>query len=85
MLGRVLGRKSRPLTLPIAPLMAAALGFEIADALGLKNTIHRDRVMKLVQSTRITPAWLIAAGYPFTTNLEVALGRWRDETEGRFD
>jgi nucleoside-diphosphate-sugar epimerase len=84
-LGPIVGRRSRPLTLPIAPLMAAALMFEAANAVGIKNTIHRDRVMKLVQSTRITPAWLTSSGYQFSTNLEAALTRWRDETDGRFD
>jgi nucleoside-diphosphate-sugar epimerase len=84
-LGRVVGRRSRPLTLPIAPLLAAAMVFEAANAVGIKNTIHRERVMKLVQSTRITPGWLQASGYEFSSNLESALTHWRDETQGRFD
>jgi nucleoside-diphosphate-sugar epimerase len=84
-LGRVLGRPGKPLTTPISPLLFAARLFEMANALGLRNSIHRERVMKLVQSTRITPAWLQSAGYQFSTNLEIALTRWRDETAGRFD
>jgi nucleoside-diphosphate-sugar epimerase len=84
-LGRIVGRPSRPLTLPIAPLLAAATVFEAANALGIKNTIHRDRVMKLVQSTRITPGWLVSSGYEFQSNLESALNQWNDETNGRFD
>ncbi len=84
-LGRIVGRRSRPLTLPIAPLLAAAMVFEAANALGIKNTIHRERVIKLVQSTRITPGWLLASGYSFGSDLESALKQWNDETDGRFD
>ncbi len=83
--GRVTGRETRPMTMPLAPIMAAASLFEIASRFGLKTPIHRDRVMKLVQSTRIEPGWLRENGYAFSTDLEAALTRWRDETDGRFD
>lgn len=83
--GRVTGRKSTPLTVPLAPMLLAALVFEIAAALGVKSAIHRERIMKLVQSTRITPGWLQANGYQFSTNLEAALRQWSDETGGRFE
>ena len=85
MLGPIVGRRSRPLTLPIAPLLAAAMVFEAANALGIKNTIHRERVIKLVMSTRITPGWLNASGYAFRSDLAGALKQWNDETDGRFD
>lgn len=85
MLGPIVGRPSRPLTLPIAPLLAAAMVFETANALGIKNTIHRERVIKLVMSTRITPGWLNAAGYAFKSDLAGALKKWNEETAGRFD
>jgi nucleoside-diphosphate-sugar epimerase len=84
-LGRLIGKRRKPPTLPVTPLLVAASAFEVLNALGVKNTIHRDEVMKLVRSTRISPEWLKSNGYPFTTDLEVALGRWRDETQGRFD
>ena len=84
-LGRIVGRRARPLTVPIAPLLVAATAFEAANALGIKNTIHRERVIKLVMSTRITPGWLNTAGYEFKTDLESALRQWNAETAGRFD
>ena len=84
-LGRIVGRKARPLTVPIAPLLVAATAFEAANALGIKNTIHRERVIKLVMSTRITPGWLNASGYEFKSDLESALRQWNAETAGRFD
>jgi len=83
--GRVTGHRAHPMTVPLGPIMAAAGLFEVASLLGLKTPIHRDRVMKLVQSTRIHPGWLRETGYAFSTDLEAALTRWRDETGGRFD
>lgn len=81
---RVCGFKRKPPTVPIAPLMAAASVFEGLSALGLKTPIHRQRVMKLVQSTKIDPGWLKRADYTFSTRLETALEAWRDETSGSF-
>jgi nucleoside-diphosphate-sugar epimerase len=83
--GRITGKPRNPPTLPVAPLRLVAHGFEIANALGLKNTIHRDRVMKLVLSTRVKPGWLLASGYAFATDLDAALADWSRETNGRFD
>ncbi len=84
-LARVIGRDFRPVTIPLAPMLVAAQLFEWANALGFKSWIHPDRVMKLVQSTRISPAWLLANGYVFSTDLEAALRAWSAETDGRFD
>lgn len=81
---RVCGFKRKPPTVPIAPLMAAASVFEGLSALGLKTPIHRQRVMKLVQSTKIDPGWLKRVDYTFSTRLETALEAWRDETSGSF-
>lgn len=80
----VTGRRYSPPTLPIAPLLWTAGLFEAASAVGLKNPVHRDRVMKLVRSTKVAPGWLQASGYRFSSNLEIALKRWSDETGGRF-
>jgi nucleoside-diphosphate-sugar epimerase len=82
--GRVTGFKSNYPVVPVAPLLLAATLFEVANALGVKNPVHRERVMKLVQSTRIAPEWLLANGYVFSTRLEQALEHWRDETQGTF-
>lgn len=82
---RVAGYPSTHPTLPVAPLLAAASLFEAADALGIQNPIHRERVMKLFNSTRVSPAWLLANGYTFEHTLESALAGWAEETEGRFE
>ncbi|MDZ4052114.1 MAG: hypothetical protein U1E24_02465, partial [Phenylobacterium sp.] len=83
--GRVTGRPERPMTAPLVPLLLIASLFEVAAAAGLKTPIHRERVMKLVRSTRIAPAWLLANGYGFELDLDRALGDWAQETGGRFD
>lgn len=82
---QVAGFSARVPTVPLGVLMMAAGAFEAAAAMGLKTPIHRERVMKLVRSTRIAPGWLVAAGYAFNTDLRGALESWRDETDGRFE
>ncbi len=81
---RVCGFKGRHATLPVAPLYVAAGLFEVANRLGLPNPVHRERILKLVKSTKVIPAWLQARGYIFRTDLEQALIAWRDETNGTF-
>jgi nucleoside-diphosphate-sugar epimerase len=82
--GRVAGFSTGYVTLPVWPLLLAAWPFELLNSLGVNTPIHRERVLKLVQSTRIQPAWLQARGYEFASNLEAALTLWRDETKGAF-
>jgi len=68
-----------------APVMLAAAGLcEAATWLGFPNPLHRERVMKLVKSTRIAPVWLVEHGFEFRTDLRSALERWRDESDGLF-
>lgn len=83
--GRVTGHDVRPMTAPLGPMLLAAAAFEFASLFGVKTAIHRERVMKLVQSTRITPRWLTSRGYSFATNLEGALSLWAQESNGRFE
>lgn len=80
----VAGFRSRVPTVPLGLLLAAAGAFEAASVVGLKTPIHRERVMKLVRSTRVAPGWLVRNGYAFSTDLRSALTQWRDETGGRF-
>lgn len=83
--GRVTGHPRRPLTAPLAPLLLIASLFEVAAAAGLKTPIHRERVMKLVRSTRIAPAWLLEQQYEFELDLDRALQAWAHETKGGFE
>ncbi|NQW11442.1 MAG: NAD(P)-dependent oxidoreductase [Alphaproteobacteria bacterium] len=61
---------------PNAVIMAAAMGFEALNWIGLRNGINRDRVRKLQISTNTRPRRLIEAGYRFETDLEAGLRGW---------
>jgi nucleoside-diphosphate-sugar epimerase len=80
----VAGFTRRHPVVPAAVMLAGAWLCAAVTLLGFPNPMHRERVMKLVQSTRIAPAWLQANGFEFGANLRSALERWRDETGGRF-
>ncbi len=82
---RVAGYPSAYPTVPAGPLLAAASLFEAANAVGVRNPVHRARVMKLMNSTRVAPAWLLASGYQFERDLERSLTEWAEETAWRFD
>lgn len=73
---------SRPLgTIPLKPLLGVA---RVLDAAGLKAFDPR-RVVKLVNSTNIVAAELVAREYPYRTDLESALRHWHaHEPGGRF-
>ena len=83
--GAVTGHPRHPATLPLPAVMAAARACEAAARLGIKTSFHSERVLKLVQATRIRPAWLTEHGYAFQTDLATGLGAWAAETAGRFD
>lgn len=82
---QVMNRPFRPATAPLPALLLASRLFEAANAMGVKTPIHRERVMKLVRSTRIAPQWLIDHGYEFDLDLVSSLKSWAQETEGRFE
>jgi nucleoside-diphosphate-sugar epimerase len=82
--GKVSPVKTDYPVLPIAPLLGVAWGFELLAHLGFKTPIHRERIWKLVRSTRIRPGWLTANGYQFDSDVESALRAWSEETEGTF-
>lgn len=66
-------------TVPLALMHAAAIPFEVANAMGLKNGICRERIDKLVKSTAMLPARLTEDGYRFSFDLESALRDWLAE------
>ena len=89
-----IGGLARPRgTLPLALMLAVARTFELLDALGLEalnalglpNSINRNRVGKLVRSTNIEPAMLMALGYEYRTDLVSALKTWEAaQPQGEF-
>lgn len=64
--------------IPTSLMMCAALPFEVINSIGLRNSVCRARVKKLLHSTFVMPARLLADGYQFETNLAEGLRLWRD-------
>ncbi|GFO54716.1 UDP-N-acetylglucosamine 4-epimerase [Geomonas sp. Red276] len=72
-------------TIPLSVMVNAARPFQLLNALGLKNPIHPSRMRKLVRSTNIVPGELVARSYPYATDLEEGLTRWKkDDPAGDF-
>ncbi|WP_062016801.1 NAD(P)-dependent oxidoreductase [Aureimonas sp. AU4] len=69
---------------PLGVMNAAALPFEILNKAGLRNGIDRERIAKLVYSTRIHPGWLTQSGYRFESDLASALADWREQSHSSF-
>lgn len=82
---QVMNRPFRPAAAPLPVLLLAARLFEAANAMGARTPIHRERVMKLVRSTRVAPQWLMDQSYGFELDLVSSLKSWAQETEGRFE
>lgn len=82
---QVMDRPFQPASAPLPALLTVARLFEAANAMGAKTPIHRERVMKLVRSTRIAPQWLIDQDYNFELDLRSSLASWAQETQGRFE
>jgi nucleoside-diphosphate-sugar epimerase len=77
------GSFAKPMgTLPAKLLEAAAIPFEVLNAVGIKNPIHRKRIAKLHESTNIMPAWLMENGFTFQTTLKSAIQEWKSESPG---
>lgn len=69
----------RPILLPLFVLMPAAFGFEILNAIGLKNSINRARIMKLYKSTNIIPEKLDQLGFEYKYSVIDSLLDWQKE------
>lgn len=83
---KVGGYEPAKLVLPLMPFLVLGFGFEILNALGLKTSINRARVMKLNRSTNIVPKALGDLGFTYGFDLEGALTDWKaDSTTHDFD
>lgn len=70
-------------TVPKFIVLTAAKIFQVFNVFNVG--IHPDRVMKLIRSTNIYPSWLDERGISIPGNIESALKRWSDETDGKFN
>jgi nucleoside-diphosphate-sugar epimerase len=72
---------SRPrATIPLSLMLFAGYLFELAGKIGLRTSINRARVMKIVQSTNIRPVKLVESRYPFQFDLARALRHWKEHS-----
>jgi nucleoside-diphosphate-sugar epimerase len=81
----VAGYKLPRFTIPLWLMLCGGFVFEILARFGLKTSINRTRVLKLVNSTNIVPSTLVSLGYCFETDLREGLSRWyKDKPQGEF-
>ncbi|WP_292959260.1 NAD(P)-dependent oxidoreductase [Neptuniibacter sp. UBA6509] len=75
--------KVKVFTVPKFVVLGAAKFFQIFNVFNVG--IHPDRVMKLIRSTNIYPSWLDDNNVRLPGNIESALKRWSQETDGKFN
>jgi nucleoside-diphosphate-sugar epimerase len=82
---RVAGYRRPKLTLPLTPMLVGGWVFEIMAKMGLKTSINRSRVLKLVRSDIIVPKRLSEAGFVNSYDLVAGLADWQKaSSNGRF-
>jgi nucleoside-diphosphate-sugar epimerase len=74
---RVAGYPRPKLIVPLAPMLFGGWIFEVLAKLGLKTSINRARVMKLVRSNNIVPKRLVEYGFSYAFNLDASLADWQ--------
>jgi len=75
------GFREPTIVIPEGAITLAALGFEVLGKVGIKTSINRARVRKLIQSTNLYPNELVSRGWTFRTSLVEALRRWKSESD----
>lgn len=78
---RVGGFKEPNVVIPQSVITSVAYAFELLSKIGLKTSINRARVKKLIQSTNIYPYELTTRGWTFPTSLTRALELWKTESD----
>lgn len=74
--------KAKTVLFPKAIVLAAARLLRVLDVFHMG--IHPDRVIKLVRSTDVYPAWLVSQGQDYPEAIETAVDRWAKESDERF-
>ena len=69
------------LVVPERLINFGALGFELLGRIGLRTSVNRARVRKLIQSTNVYPLELERRGFRFTMDLTEALRRWNQASQ----
>jgi nucleoside-diphosphate-sugar epimerase len=77
---REAGYRIPHMIVPQALMMLGGVAFEVLAALGLKTSLNRARLRKLIDSTNIVPTRLLELGYKFDTDLRQGLAQWRKQS-----
>ena len=80
---RVAGYRRAKLILPLWPMLFAGWIFEVLSGLGLKSSINRARIWKLVKSNNIVPKRLVESGFTYRYDIEQALADWQGASRAK--
>ncbi|MBN9316189.1 MAG: NAD(P)-dependent oxidoreductase [Devosia sp.] len=75
------GFRPPAIVVPEGMIMATAVVFELINRLGIRTSINRARVRKLIQSTNVYPAELERRGWRFSLSLPEALANWKKASD----
>jgi GlcNAc-P-P-Und epimerase len=75
------GFRRPKIVVPHRLMMVGAWLFEVLARIGLRTSINRARIGKLVQSTNAYPSELVSRGWTFRLTLTEALRRWKAASE----
>jgi nucleoside-diphosphate-sugar epimerase len=81
---KVAGFNEPHLLVPWSLMKAGGFAFEILGTVGIKTSINRERIAKLIKSTNIIPNALVSEGYEFETTLSDALVQWSQRSNATF-
>lgn len=79
---RVAGYAPAKLVIPLAPMLFGAWIFEMLAKIGLKTSINRARIFKLIRSNNIEPHRLSEMGFAYAYGLDAALADWQKDSGG---
>jgi nucleoside-diphosphate-sugar epimerase len=81
---KVAGFNEPRITIPFRLMAMGGMAFEMLGLFGVKTSINRARLRKLVLSTNVLPKALIDAGYIYETDLRESLSRWSRASNNSF-
>jgi nucleoside-diphosphate-sugar epimerase len=81
---RVAGYQPTKIVVPLGPMLLIGRVFEVMAMAGLKTSINRSRVMKLVRSNNIVAKRLLESGFQHNFDLDAALADWKKDSANKY-
>lgn len=78
---RVAGYARPRLIIPLSLMLFGGWVFEVLAMMGMKTSINRARVLKLVLSNNIVPKRLAEFGFTYSFDLDSSLADWRNDSK----